>query len=149
MLARLVADLVLVVHGAFVVFAVCGALVVARRPGLVWLHLPAVAWAALVEIAGWTCPLTPLENHWRALAGGAGYEGGFVERYLIPLIYPESLTREVQLLLGAAVVAVNVGAYAWLVRSARRASARCRLPAPKAADDRSARIGGPGGGRSR
>jgi hypothetical protein len=123
-LFRLVADLVVVVHAAFVVFAVLGALAVVYRPRLAWLHVPAVAWAALVELAGWTCPLTPLENHWRTLAGGAGYEGGFVERYLVPAIYPESLTREVQLLLGATLVAINVGAYGWIVRSARRARAR-------------------------
>jgi hypothetical protein len=123
-LFRLVADLVVVVHAAFVVFAVFGSLAVVYRPRLAWLHVPAVAWAALVELAGWTCPLTPLENHLRTLAGGAGYEGGFVERYLVPAIYPESLTREVQLLLGATVVAINVGAYGWIVRSARRARAR-------------------------
>ena len=117
---RLLADLVVLLHGAFVVFAVFGALAAARRPRLAWLHLPAVAWAALVETAGWTCPLTPLENHWRALAGGAGYEGGFVDRYLIPVIYPEALTREVQLFLGAAVLAVNAAAYAWIVAAGRR-----------------------------
>ena len=124
MLFRVLADLVVVAHGAFVLFAVFGVLTVVQRPRLAWLHVPAALWAALVEIVGWTCPLTPLENHWRSLAGGAGYEGGFVERYLIPVIYPESLTREVQLLLGAAVVAINVGAYAWIVRSAPRGGAR-------------------------
>ncbi len=104
------------VHGVFIVFAVAGGLLVARRPWLAVLHLPAVAWAALVELRGWICPLTPLENALRRAAGTASYETSFVEHYLAPLIYPAALTRELQIALGVAVLLVNVAAYAWVLR---------------------------------
>lgn len=112
---RLLADFVVVLHGAFVLFAVFGGLAVARWPRLAWFHVPVVAWAGLVELAGWTCPLTPLEIHFLELAGTTDYEGGFVEHYLIPFLYPEHLTRGVQLVLGVAVVSVNAAAYAWIL----------------------------------
>jgi hypothetical protein len=102
------ADLVVVAHAAFVVFVVLGGLLTLRWPWTVWLHLPAVAWGALVEIAGWPCPLTPLEQWLR----GEGYAGGFVDRYCLPVLYPENLTRRVQVTLGLLVVAVNAAIYA-------------------------------------
>ncbi len=116
MVYRFLADLVLVAHFAFVVFAVVGALLVLRWRWVAWLHLPAVVWAALIEFAGWICPLTPLENWLRELGGSAGYESGFVEHYILPVLYPGGLTREVQIVLGLLVLAVNVGIYGWLLR---------------------------------
>jgi hypothetical protein len=108
---RLLADLVLVVHAAFVVFVVLGGLAVLRWPRLAWIHLPAASWGAGIEFAGGICPLTPLENHWRRLAGEQGYPGGFVEHYLMAALYPEGLTRDLQIALGLAVLAVNAALY--------------------------------------
>lgn len=120
MIWRMAADLVVVLHGLFILFAVFGGLLGFWRRWLVWLHLPAVAWAALVVIMGWTCPLTPLELKLRQLAGGAGYQGGFIEHYLMPLIYPPGLTRSTQVLLGLSVLAINLLVYAALVWRHRR-----------------------------
>jgi hypothetical protein len=118
------ADLVVVVHALFIVFVVAGGLLLCRWPRVAWLHLPAAAWGVLIEWFGWTCPLTPLENLLRRAAGQAGYGGGFVERYLLPLIYPVGLTPRVQLWLGLGVLAINVALYAWWWR--RRQAARQR-----------------------
>ncbi|RDK08466.1 DUF2784 domain-containing protein [Cupriavidus lacunae] len=106
------ADLVVIAHGLFIVFVVAGGLLVLRWPRVAWLHLPAAVWGVLVEWSGWVCPLTPLENMLRQAAGQAGYSGGFVERYLLPMIYPAGLTSAVQLWLGAVVLVVNVAVYA-------------------------------------
>lgn len=114
MIYRWLADLVLVLHAAFVLFVVLGGLVVLRRPRLAWLHLPAAAWGAFVEFSGWICPLTPLENALRIKGGEAGYSGGFIERYLLPALYPAGLTRPTQWVLGACVIVLNVTAY-WLL----------------------------------
>jgi len=114
------ADAVLLFHLAFILFVVLGALLVWRFPRLVWLHLPAVIWAGLIEIGGFLCPLTPLENHLRRLSGEAGYQGGFIEHYLLPIVYPHELSRGVQIGLGIAVVVINVLAYAWLRHRERR-----------------------------
>ena len=108
---RLLADLVLVVHAAFVVFVMLGGLAVLRWPRLAWVHLPAAIWGAGIEFAGGICPLTPLENHWRQLAGEQGYTGGFVEHYVVAALYPEGLTRGLQIALGLAVLAVNAAVY--------------------------------------
>jgi hypothetical protein len=110
------ADAVLVVHLAFILFAVLGGLLVLRHPRFIWLHLPAAAWGVLIEFAGWICPLTPLENSLRAQGGERGYSGGFIDHYLGALIYPEGLTRELQWLLGAFVLAVNAAIYLQLWR---------------------------------
>jgi len=122
MIASLLADFVVLLHVAFVVFALAGALLVVRWPRLVWLHVPAVAWAGLVELAGWPCPLTPLEISFREAGGTTGYDASFVDRYLVPVLYPADLTREVQMALGVFVLALNVGLYAWVFRgvAARR-----------------------------
>jgi hypothetical protein len=114
------ADAVVLLHLAFIVFVVAGAALLFRWPRLVWLHLPALLWGAYAEFSGALCPLTPLENRLRALAGDAGYRGGFVEHYLIPLIYPGALTREWQTMLGLAVVAINAALYAGWIVSRRR-----------------------------
>jgi hypothetical protein len=121
MLSRVLADLVLVVHGLFVVFVVAGGLLTLRWPRVAWIHLPLAAWGAWVEFGNRVCPLTPLENHLRGLAGEAGYEGGFLERYLFGLLYPEGLTREVQIVLGTFVVVVNVVVYVVVARRRGRA----------------------------
>ena len=108
---RFAADLVLAAHLAFVLFVVCGGLLVLKRPRLAWLHLPAVAWAAFVEFSGWICPLTPFEVALRRDAGEAGYGGDFIEHYLVSLIYPTGLTRDLQMLIGVFVLLVNLAIY--------------------------------------
>lgn len=112
----LLADVVLLLHLMFILFVVFGVLLVRRFPRLVWLHLPAAIWGALTEFTGRTCPLTPLENQLRRLGGEAGYRGGFIEHYLMPVIYPESLTRELQIVLGIGVIVINLAGYALLRR---------------------------------
>jgi uncharacterized protein DUF2784 len=119
---RLLADAVVLLHLVFIVFALAGGVLVLFRGYIAWLHLPAVAWAAYAEFTATICPLTPLENSLRKQAGQEGYDGGFVEHYLIPLIYPAALTPRLQMLIGAIVVAVNVAVYAAALwrRSGRR-----------------------------
>ncbi|MGD8347310.1 MAG: DUF2784 domain-containing protein [Lysobacterales bacterium] len=120
MLYKLAADSVFLIHLAFVGFVVLGGIAVWKFPRLAWLHLPAVAWGAAIEFMGWICPLTPWEQSLRRLAGENGYSGGFVEHYLVPLLYPEQLTRADQVLLGVLVLALNVTAYALILRRHRR-----------------------------
>lgn len=115
----LLADLVVLLHLGFVVFVVGGGFLVARRPWLAVLHLPAVAWGAWIEFSGGICPLTPLENRLRQLGGGEVYQGDFVERYLLPVLYPAQLTVALQQGLGAAVIAANLISYAWAWRRLR------------------------------
>ena len=103
---------VVLLHFGFVLFVVLGGFLVLRRRGWAWVHLPCALWGAWVEFAGWVCPLTPLENHLRSLAGLDAYGGDFVGRYLFPVLYPEGLTRGAQLALGALVVALNLALYA-------------------------------------
>ncbi len=117
----LLADLTVLLHAAFILFAVFGGLLVLRWPRIAWLHLPVVLWAAFIEFSGRICPLTPLENHYRELAGESGYSGDFIEHYVLPVIYPVGLTRNIQFWLGLGVVAVNVVAYALALRLAVRA----------------------------
>ena len=127
MLARIAADAVLLVHFAFVAFVVLGGLLLLRWPALAWIHLPAVAWAAIVEFAGWVCPLTPLEVTLRQAAGDAGYSGDFLEHYIVALLYPEGLTRMLQISLGAFVILINIFLYAVVLRrvwAERRASGK-------------------------
>ena len=112
MLYQLAADALVVIHLGFIVFVVAGGFLAWRWRRLVWLHLPAAAWGATIEFAGWICTLTPLENHFRRLAGGTGYEGGFVEQYLIPVLYPEDWSVALRIVLGGFVVLVNGLAYA-------------------------------------
>lgn len=121
MLYRLAADAVLVVHLLFIVYILFGGLLVWRWPRTAWLHLPTVAYGAAIEFVGWICPLTPLENALREAAGQQGYAGGFIEHYLLPIVYPAGLTPTVQLVLGAVVLALNLGVYgAWAWRRRRR-----------------------------
>jgi hypothetical protein len=118
--ARLLADALVAAHGAFIAFVVAGGLLVLRRRGWAVLHLPAAAWGAFAELSGTLCPLTPLENTLRLSAGDTGYDGGFIEHYVIPLIYPEALTPRLQIVLGFTVIAVNVIVYALVWRRWRR-----------------------------
>jgi hypothetical protein len=111
MLDRLLADAVVVFHVLFIAFAVGGGLLVLRWRRVMWLHLPVVAWAVLVEVMSWPCPLTPLENYFRRRGGLAGYSVSFVEHYVMPVLYPEGLTDQTQFLIGSFVFAVNVAVY--------------------------------------
>lgn len=111
---RVAADLVLLLHLAFVLFVIGGGLLLLKWRGLVWVHLPAVAWSAMVEFTGWVCPLTPLENDLRSLAGESATAADFISRYLPPLLYPAMLTREIQILLGLVVLLANVVMYWWV-----------------------------------
>ena len=108
---RLLADLLVLAHLAFVLFVVLGGLLVLRHPRLAWVHLPAAAWGAIIEFTGWICPLTPWEQALRRLGGQAGYAGGFIEHYLLPVLYPSGLTASIQLVLGIFVVAINVAIF--------------------------------------
>ena len=128
MIYGFLADLVVMVHLAFVVFVVGGAFLVRIRPALAWVHIPAMAWGAVIELAGWVCPLTPLEIDLRARAGQAGYAGGFVDHYIVPIVYPDALTPGVQIALGVFVLALNAALYAWIWRA--RASSRPRGRGP-------------------
>lgn len=114
---RLLADATVVLHLVFVAFVVCGGLLVLHWRRVAWVHLPAAAWGAWIEFAGWICPLTPLENWLRAQGGAATYTTSFVERYLLRVLYPESLSRDIQLGLGVLVILVNGIVYAVVVRS--------------------------------
>jgi hypothetical protein len=116
----LLADLVVGLHLAFVLFVVLGGLLALRWPRVAWLHLPAVVWGALIEWRGWICPLTPLELALRRRAGDAGYQGGFLEHYLVPVLYPPGLTREIQLGLAVGVVILNAVVYTAVLRRRRR-----------------------------
>lgn len=111
MLYHYLADLVVVLHGLFVLFVVLGGFLVLWRIRFAWYHVPAVAWAATIEFLGWICPLTPLENILRQKGGLTGYDTGFVEHYIVPVLYPESLTRQMQVGLGILILVLNVGIY--------------------------------------
>lgn len=111
MLYSWLADLVLVVHFAFILFVIFGALLLKRWPWVIWLHLPALLWGIAIEVFGWICPLTPLENTLRELAGQQGYQGGFIEHYLMAIIYPDGLTRPIQWTLAAVLILVNLVFY--------------------------------------
>ncbi len=117
---RLLADFVLLLHLAFIAFVVGGAFLAWRWPRIIVGHVPLLAWGVYIEVSGGVCPLTPLENRLRRLAGEHGYEGGFIEHYLVPLIYPPGLTRDTQWLLAALLVAVNVVGYLGLLWRRRR-----------------------------
>ncbi len=118
----LAADAVMLVHFCFIAFALLGSFLVAWKRWIVWLHLPALAWGAWIEASGNICPLTPLENHFRALAGQSTYGEGFITHYLVPVIYPSGLTRKTQFVLLAVLVGVNLIGYGLVIARARRAS---------------------------
>jgi uncharacterized membrane protein YhhN len=117
---RVLADLVLVLHLAFILFVVLGGLLVLRWRRLIWLHAPSAIWGVVIEFMGWPCPLTPLEKHLRRLAGEEAYQGDFIEHYLTSIIYPSGLSRGTQFLLGMAVLLINTVIYIRFFRSRRR-----------------------------
>jgi hypothetical protein len=117
---RALADLVLVVHLAFVLFVVLGGLLALRWPRVALVHVPVALYGAVIEFAGFVCPLTPLENSLRRRAGDGGYEGGFIEHYVTATLYPAGLSREVQVALGVAVLVINGVIYTVLLRRRRR-----------------------------
>lgn len=119
MVAGLIADVVQLIHFAWIVFAIFGALTIFRWRWMIWVHPPVLVWSALVMMMGWLCPLTPMEVHFRELAGRQGYEGGFIEHYITPMIYPAGLTRGVQISLGVALAVFNALVYAMLYRYRR------------------------------
>ncbi len=120
MLYRALADVVVLLHTAFVVFVVVGGFVVWRWRWVVWAHVPCALWGIAIEYGGWICPLTPLENDLRRRAGLSGYPGGFVEHYIMPVLYPAGLTPPTQIVLGTGVLVVNLLAYAVLIRRVLR-----------------------------
>ncbi|ABQ25809.1 DUF2784 domain-containing protein [Geotalea uraniireducens] len=113
------ADMVVVVHALFVLFVVFGGVIVLRCQRLAWLHLPAAIWGVVIELGGWVCPLTYLENHFRRLGGESGYSGAFISQYLEPILYPLGLTHQAQWLLGLSAFFVNLAIYVHLWRSRR------------------------------
>ena len=113
---QLLADLVVGVHFVFVVFVILGGLLVMKWRRVMWVHVSAAFWGAVVEFSGWICPLTPLEIWLRQRAGEAGYRSDFVAHYLLPILYPEALTRGMQIVLGVCVVVVNLAIYGWLLQ---------------------------------
>lgn len=119
MFYRALADLVMLLHFAYIVFVMGGAFLVLHRRWWMWLHLPAVAWGVWIEFYAKTCPLTPLENSLRARAGQQGYAGGFIDHYLTRVVYPEGLTTRGQVVLGAVVLILNAVLYWWVWRRAR------------------------------
>jgi hypothetical protein len=123
MLYEALADFVVVLHLCFILFVFLGGLLVLRRRWVAWLHLPAAGWGALVELAGWICPLTPMEIALRRAAGGGAYDTTFVERYLVPIVYPQALTRDMQIALGLLVLGINLGVYGFAWRWAGRRKA--------------------------
>jgi hypothetical protein len=122
--AHFTADLIVLLHFGFILFAAGGGLLVLRWPRLAWLHLPCVAWGFTIEVSGGVCPLTPLELYYRHAAGDAGYAGSFVEHYLVPLIYPPGLTRTGQVLLGGLLLLLNAVIYACLWSRRKKTSTR-------------------------
>lgn len=120
MLFKALADLVVLMHLLFIAFAVLGAALALRWRWMPWIHLPAAAWGGAIEFMGWYCPLTPLENSLRRAGGEMGYSQGFIERYIIPIMYPGDLTRELQIVLGCILVAINLVIYFFVWRQARQ-----------------------------
>jgi hypothetical protein len=124
MLYLVLADLVLLVHLLFVLFVVGGGLFTLKWPWIAWVHVPAAAWGVAIEFLGWICPLTPLENQLLDRSGESTYEGDFIGHYLVSLLYPDGLTRPLQVVLGFLLVLANAGAYGWLLIRTRRIQAK-------------------------
>ncbi len=121
MLYRILADIVLIFHMIFILFAILGGLLVLWRKWILYIHIPAAMWGVLVELMHWVCPLTSSENYLRKMAGDSGYTGGFIEHYLLPIIYPQALTPQIQLILGLLVLTANVVIYSLVI-------SQCRTP---------------------
>lgn len=117
MIERIAADFIVLLHLAFILFVGLGALLCLHWKWMAWLHLPAATWGAAIEFRHGICPLTPLEQRLRLAAGDAGYAGGFIDHYLLPIIYPSGLDADVQYALGTLVVLLNLALYGWIWRS--------------------------------
>jgi len=115
MLAKVSADLLVAVHFAFIVFVVLGGFLVLKWGKVAILHIPCVLWGALIEFSGWICPLTPVERYLREVAGGEAYSGGFIDHYIMPLVYPTGLTREMQISLGIIILISNLCIYGLVI----------------------------------
>jgi len=122
MVYRILADIVMVTHLVFVLFVVFGGLLVLRWQQWRWFHFPAFAWGVVIELTGWICPLTPLENHLRRSGGEEGYETGFIDHYIVPVLYPEGMTRSDQIILGLLVLVINAVVYGRVIRQWRKKS---------------------------
>ncbi len=120
MIEKIAADLIVLFHFAFILFVIIGGFLVIRWRWIIWLHIPCAVWGALIEFTGWICPLTPWENQLRISAGSTGYSGGFIEHYILPIIYPSGLTRELQVAFGTGVIMINLFAYWRVWRRYRR-----------------------------
>ena len=120
MVYKALANGVLVIHLGFILFVLFGGLICFWRRRIIVLHIPAVIWGALIEFSGWICPLTPLENEFLIKAGEGGYSDGFIEKYLISLIYIDGLTRELQIVFGSIVLVLNVIIYGWIFKNWRK-----------------------------
>ena len=118
---RIAADGVVVLHLCFILFVFLGGLTLFWRPWMVWVHVPVAAWGGIVELAGVPCPLTPLENHLRRAGNAEAYSGGFVDHYIMPIVYPPGLTRETQVILGVLILALNFGIYYKFVARKKKA----------------------------
>lgn len=132
MVFALLAFVTVLFHLAFILFVIFGGVLVARRPRLAPVHLACAAWGAYVALANRICPLTPLENWFRQRGGGSGYGGDFLEHYLLAIVYPTGLTAGVQRTLGAAVIVLNAGVYAWILRRSRVRSRAAAVTPPEA-----------------
>jgi hypothetical protein len=124
MVYHALSNLVLIAHLAFVLFVVLGGFLVLKWKSLAWIHVPAFLWGALIELAGWVCPLTPLENWLREKDGGLVYRTDFIEHYILSLLYPTTLTRSLQIFLGLFVLSVNLGLYGWILWRTAQKKAR-------------------------
>ncbi|MDJ0956712.1 MAG: DUF2784 domain-containing protein [Arenicellales bacterium] len=120
MLYRVLADVVVFAHFIFIVYAVLGGMLVMKWRWTAYLHIPVFLWGVLIEAFGWICPLTPLENDLRTAAGLAGYSSSFIDHYLIPIVYPENLTRPIQWLLAGLLLLINGVVYGIVVHKYRR-----------------------------
>jgi len=118
---RLLADIIVMLHLAFIVFAVSGGILIFWWHKVIWIHIPAVIWAAWIELSGGICPLTYLENWLLGQSGLSGYHGDFIANYIIPIVYPENLTREIQIALASIVIVVNVLVYGYVFVIRRKA----------------------------
>ena len=114
------ADMLVILHLMFIVLVVLGGLLVIRWPGLAWVHVPIIIWGFLIEVMGWICPLTPLEQKLRQAAGERGYEGGFIDHHIVPLMYPQGLTYSMRMVLAGIIAVLNISIYLWLIRKRLR-----------------------------
>ncbi len=117
---RLLANLVVLIHLTFILFAVLGGILVFWRRRWAWVHIPALLWAVLIAFVGWVCPLTPLENWFRDRGGASAYSSGFIDHYIVPILYPTVLTRRLQIVLGLLLLGINLGVYGWVIRHDRQ-----------------------------